>query len=73
MPEKTLAVNLLKISNPKKIAGGTETFRFPFLTTEAMWPTATHELLVVNDNKLPAAGGRSSVVPDPPEWIFLRE
>jgi len=36
LPEKTLAVDLLKISDPQKIAGGTETFRFPFLTTEAM-------------------------------------
>jgi len=37
------------------------------LTTEALWPTAARELIVVNDNNFPAAGGRSSVVPDPTE------
>ncbi|NBR18033.1 MAG: hypothetical protein EBT81_09220 [Gammaproteobacteria bacterium] len=56
-----------------KLAGGTDHFRFPFLTTEALWPTAPGELVVVNDNNFPAAGGRSPVVSDPTEWIFLRE
>ena len=73
LPEKTLAVDLLNIADPQKIAGGTDKFRFPFLTTEALWPTAAGELVVVNDNNFPAAGGRSSVAPDPTEWIFLRE
>ena len=73
LPEKTLAVDLLNIADPDKLAGGTDHFRFPFLTTEALWPTAPGELVVVNDNNFPAAGGRSLVVSDPTEWIFLRE
>jgi len=73
LPEKTLAADLLNIADPQKIAGGTDKFRFPFLTTEALWPTAARELVVVNDNNFPAAGGRSSVVPDQTEWIFLWE
>ncbi|NBX58482.1 MAG: hypothetical protein EBT64_08405, partial [Gammaproteobacteria bacterium] len=73
LPTKTLAVDLLAINDPLRLANSTGKFRFPFLTTEALWPTAKGELVVVNDNNFPAAGGRSSVSPDPTEWIFLRE
>lgn len=73
LPEKTPAVDLLDIADPLKLAASTGKFRFPFLTTEALWPLAAGELLVVNDNNFPAAGGRSSVAPDPTEWIFLKE
>lgn len=73
LPTKTLAVDLLAINDPLRLANSTGKFRFPFLTTEALWPTAKGELVVVNDNNFPAPGGRSSVSPDPTEWIFLRE
>lgn len=73
LPEKTLAVDLLDIDDPQRLAGGSAKFRFPFLTPEAVWPIGPGEWMVVNDNNFPAAGGRSALAPDPTEWILLRE
>jgi glycerophosphoryl diester phosphodiesterase len=73
LPEKTLAVDLLDIDDPQRLAGGSTRFRFPFLTPESVWPIGPREWVVVNDNNFPAAGGRSALAPDPTEWIVLRE
>ncbi len=72
LPDKRLAVDLLDIRDPLRLGGSTSRFRFPFLTPESVWPLARGEWLVVNDNNFPAAGGRSTVSPDPTEWIFLK-
>jgi hypothetical protein len=69
---KTLRFDLLDIDNPRKLAQGKPVFRFPFLTTEAVWPIGAHTLEVVNDNNYPAAGGRDKAASDPTEWIRLK-
>lgn len=61
---KNLVVDLLAIDNPKGLGDGASTFRFPFITTESVWPIDAHTLEVVNDNNYPSG--------DPTQWIRLR-
>ena len=65
-----VVVDLLNIANPNRIAGHSSTFTFPFVTTEAVWPLTTNELVLANDNNFPAGGGRSSAR-DATEFIRL--
>jgi hypothetical protein len=65
-------VDLLDIANPRRIAGHPERFTFPFVTTEAVWPTAADEIVLANDNNFPAGGGREGPVPDATEFIRLQ-
>ena len=67
-----VVVDLLDIANPRRIAGHPERFRFPFITTEAVWPTALDEIVLANDNNFPAGGGRDGAVRDATEFIRLR-
>lgn len=62
--EKSLCVDLLAIENPQRLGQRGPVFRFPFITTEAVWPIDAHTLQVVNDNNYPSG--------DPTEWIRLR-
>lgn len=62
--EKSPCVDLLAIENPRRLGGRGPVFRFPFITTEAVWPIDAHTLQVVNDNNYPSG--------DPTEWIRLR-
>jgi hypothetical protein len=66
---KTLAVDLLAIDNPQRIAGFPPLFTFPFITPEAVWQLDAHTVIVVNDNNYPETGGRSPDVRDDTEFI----
>jgi hypothetical protein len=67
-----VVADLLDIANPKRIGGHPERFRFPFITTEAVWATAVDEIVLANDNNFPAGGGREGAVRDATEFIRLR-
>ena len=69
---RILAVDLLRINDPRRLGGGTSVFRFPFWTPESVQWLGDGSLLVVNDNNFPATGGRSGTARDPTEWIWLR-
>ena len=66
-----VVADLLVIAKPRRIAGLPERFRFPFITTEAVWPTAVDEIVLANDNNFPAGGGRDGAVRDATELIRL--
>ena len=65
-------VDLLRIADPRRLGGGDATFRFPFWTPVCRVVLDARTLLVVDDNNVPASGGRSATAPDPTEWIWLR-
>ncbi|HUE87664.1 MAG TPA: esterase-like activity of phytase family protein [Vicinamibacterales bacterium] len=67
-----VVADLLDIANPQRIAGHPERFTFPFITTEAVWPTARDEIVLANDNNFPAGGGRPGAVHDATEFIRLQ-
>jgi hypothetical protein len=64
-------VDLLDIADPDRIAGAGERFRFPYITTEALWPVWP-DVIIVNDNNYPATGGRHPDRRDPTEFIRVR-
>jgi glycerophosphoryl diester phosphodiesterase len=66
-----VVADLLDIANPERIAGHPERFTFPFITTEAIWPTALDEIVLANDNNFPAGGGRPGAARDATEFIRL--
>ena len=66
-----VVVDLLNIANPKRIGSHPSRFAFPFITTEALWPTARDALVLANDNNFPAGGGREGYQRDPTEFIAL--
>ncbi len=70
--QKEPCVDLLALRDPQRLAGGTESFTFPYWTTEAVQRLDDGQLLVVNDNNFPATGGRGTAARDPTEWIWLR-
>jgi glycerophosphoryl diester phosphodiesterase len=67
-----VVVDLLDIANPQRLGGHAERFTFPFITTEAIWPTARDEVILANDNNFPAGGGRPGAVRDATEFIRLQ-
>jgi glycerophosphoryl diester phosphodiesterase len=78
--EKQLAVDLLKISDPAKLAGagaagdvglGT-TFAFPFLTIEAVVHLGDREIGVMNDNNYPFGLGRHQGTKQADDNEFIR-
>lgn len=68
---KTLVADLLDIANPDRIGGFDTTFRFPFITPEAVWEVEPGTLIVVDDNNYPETGGRVPGVRDDTEFIRL--
>jgi glycerophosphoryl diester phosphodiesterase len=48
-----------------------DSFTFPFITTEAVWPLTRDELVLANDNNYPAGGGRPGAERDATEFIRL--
>jgi hypothetical protein len=48
-----------------------ETFTFPFVTIESVYPVDNNTLLVVNDNNYPFSAGRRPGVPDDTEFILV--
>jgi glycerophosphoryl diester phosphodiesterase len=67
-----VVADLLDIANPRRLGGHPEPFRFPFITTEAVWPSAADEIVLANDNNFPAGGGRDGAVRDATEFIRLQ-
>lgn len=67
-----VVADLLDIANSRRIAGHPERFTFPFVTTEAVWPTAVDEIVLANDNNFPAGGGRDGAVRDATEFVRLQ-
>jgi hypothetical protein len=67
-----VVADLLDIANPRRLGGQPERFRFPFITTEAVWPSAADEIVLANDNNFPAGGGRDGAVRDATEFIRLQ-
>jgi hypothetical protein len=68
----SVVADLLDIANPQRLGGHGERFTFPFITTEAIWPTGRDEVVLANDNNFPAGGGRPGAVRDATEFIRLR-
>lgn len=66
--EKALVLDLLRIADPDRL-GGAPVFRFPFVTTEAVWVQGERTLVLANDNNYPATGGRTDGVRDGTEFI----
>lgn len=69
---KTLVLDLLDIADPQGLAGAPGRFRFPYITTEAVWAEDDRTLVLVNDNNFPATGGRGEGVADATEFIRVR-
>jgi len=69
--EKRLVADLLDIANPAGLADFPARFRFPYITTESVWPTDQQTLVLVNDNNFPATGGRGTMR-DVTEFIRLK-
>ena len=69
--EKRLVADLLDVANPNRLGGFPATFRFPYITTESVWPTDRQTLVLVNDNNYPATGGRGTMR-DVSEFIRLK-
>jgi hypothetical protein len=67
-----VVADLLDIANPNRLGGHPDRFRFPFVTTEAVWPLTTTELVLANDNNFPAGGGRPGALRDATEFIRVR-
>lgn len=70
---KVLVVDLLDIADPDRL--GTDdsgTFRFPFVTIEAIDRVDDRTLLVLNDNNYPGGGARAAGKPDNTEFILIR-
>ena len=66
-----VVADLLAIDNPQRLGGHPARFTFPFITTEAVWPTSRSELVLANDNNYPAGGGRPGATRDHTEFIRL--
>ena len=70
---KSLLVDLLDIRDPLDLDGdGSITFRFPFVTIEAVAIVDPLHIVVVNDNNYPFSAGRRAGEPDSNEFILLR-
>ncbi len=73
--QKELLVDLLKISDPKGIAGNltkNSIFTFPFVTIENVLPIDARTLLVINDNNYADSIGRYPGQADNTEFIKIR-
>ena len=70
---KSLLVDLLDIRDPLDLDGdGSITFRFPFVTIEAVAIVDPLHIVVVNDNNCPFSAGRRAGERDSNEFILLR-
>jgi hypothetical protein len=78
--EKTLAVDLMNISDPSGLSlpgrpgdlGLGTTFSFPYTTIESVLPLDAERLLVTNDNNFPFSTGRNPALPDYEDFIVVR-
>ncbi|MBL7258175.1 esterase-like activity of phytase family protein [Paractinoplanes lichenicola] len=69
--KKTLVVDLMNVSNPRKIGGFGTTFTFPFQTIEDVVILDNRTIAVLNDNNFPFSTGRSATAADNNEWITI--
>lgn len=70
--QKTVVADLLSIDNPHRMGGFPTTFRFAFITPEALWPLDRDTLVIANDNNYPGTGGRAPGVRDDTEFIKVK-
>lgn len=70
--EKTLLVDLMDVSNPRRLGGFGETFTFPYFTIEDVEILDARTIAVMNDNNFPATGGRGATVADVNEYLQIR-
>ncbi|MBU2668309.1 esterase-like activity of phytase family protein [Actinoplanes bogorensis] len=68
---KKLIVDLMNISNPRKLGGFGTTFTFPFQTIEDVVILDDRTIAVLNDNNFPFSTGRSATAADNNEWITI--
>lgn len=69
---KQLVADLMKIRNPRGLAGAGPTFTMPFWTIEGVEVLDAQHVLILNDNNYPFSGGRKAGVPDDDEWAILK-
>jgi len=69
--DKTLVADLMKIANPRRLAGFDTTFTFPFQTIEDVVILDDHRIAVLNDNNFPFSSGRTPNAADNNEWITV--
>jgi hypothetical protein len=69
---KRQVLDLLRIRDPRDLAGTAEPFTFPFQTIESVLPVGRDELLVINDNNFPFSAGRTPGRPDDTEVITVQ-
>ncbi len=73
--DKQLLVDLLNISDPRRIGGNITKagiFTIPFVTIESVLPVDSRTLLVINDNNYADSYGRIPRQADNTEFILLR-
>lgn len=73
--DKKLLVDLLNISDPKRIGGNITKagiFTIPFVTIESVLPVDSRTLLVINDNNYADTSGRIPRQADNTEFILIR-
>ena len=70
--DKTLVVDLLKITNPRGVGGFGREFRFPFVTIEDVALLDGRTLAILNDNNFPGSSGRTPGVADDNEFITVK-
>ncbi|GAB2567709.1 glycerophosphoryl diester phosphodiesterase [Paractinoplanes abujensis] len=69
--DKRLVVDLMNVSNPRKLGGFGTTFTFPFQTIEDVVILDDRTIAVLNDNNFPFSTGRSATAADNNEWITI--
>ncbi|WP_433464330.1 esterase-like activity of phytase family protein [Spirillospora sp. CA-128828] len=70
--DKTEAVDLLNIANPRELGTPGKTFEFPFFTIEAVTVLDDRTIGVLNDNNFPSDATRVPNRPDDDEFIAVR-
>jgi hypothetical protein len=70
--DKELLVNLMAVPDPTNVGKLGAFFPFSFETIEDLAVIDDHTIAVMNDNNFPNAGGRSTTVADPNEYIEVR-
>jgi hypothetical protein len=68
---KRLLVDLMDVGNPRGLSPYGDPFTFPFFTIEDVEVLDARTIAVMNDNNFPAAGGRSTTVPDQNEYLEI--
>ena len=65
-------IDLMRVADPKNIAGFGPVFSLPYVTIEAILAIDDSSVLIVNDNNFPSAGARHPSEADPNEFVLIR-